>query len=801
MKKISFLITIRNVARQRLTSIISIAGLSVGLAGVFILTLYIINELSFDSGIKNADSIYRINTISDVHHMTYARCPYVLGTTLKNDVPEGLRISRVFNLYQSNIKLDQDLVKEDAIYCAENDIFELFGIDVLLGNKEGFLKRPESLVISEEMAGKYFGQKSPLGESVIIENNGQLFRMVVDGVYRNLPSNSSFKPEFLIPIEIGLDQMDMMITSSSSEPLGADYFASSWSMYIFFTTYLILPETYTPEMFESLLGAYKGKHYDEELGLSFEMQKYSDLYFNSTHITAGLDGGDRKSVMIYAVVTFLLLLTTVINYILMSTSSIEKRRKEIGVKMINGASRVRVISDILTETLAFSLLATLIGISLTEILLPYVSQTLFGKDLIINYVDNWVFTIMVILILLLVGAMSGIYLATRLTTRKPYEFLKPYCGRNKRSFIFTAGLGIIQLSLSVGLLICTGTIFSQMKYFRNADIGFDIKNVVSIDVSDELVKQKYESLKSEISLHPGVKSVSGSMWAPPTRSNMSMSLSRVDKPNEEVNLEGLMVDYDIASTLGLRIVDGSDFSRDKGTGPGNVIINQKAIETLGIEGSPIGVELSFGTICGVVKDFHIHSFHKEVPPTLIHFMPPGVKTMLLRFEENSKQAVIDHIESVWVEMDFEKPIEYTYLCDALEELYSNEQRFVRILTIFSIITMFIALLGIFGMARLTAERNTKQIGIRKVLGSESQGLVWKFLNHYFVMIAVSVVIATPISTLLMLRWLENFEFHGKISPLVYLFAILITIVVVFVTVASQVYRSANANPVDSLRYE
>jgi putative ABC transport system permease protein len=319
-------------------------------------------------------------------------------------------------------------------------------------------------------------------------------------------------------------------------------------------------------------------------------------------------------------------------------------------------------------------------------------------------------------------------------------------------------------------------------------------------MSDPGVRKNYEAVKNKIRSSAKVQDISGSMWSIPTGNTMGMTLPRVDDKSRFATVEGLMVDYNFVSTLGLKLLEGRDFSADMGNEAGNVIISKSAIEALGID-VPIGAKLNFGTVIGVVDDFHIHSFRNKIPPVLLQFNPQGVRTLMVKLSPDDISASVNFIRSIWDEFKVEKPFEYTFLSDSLNELYSEDKRFGKILMLFSGLTLFIALLGIFGMSMINAEIKTKEIGIRKVMGATPGDVLSKLSREFLILVLIAIVLAFPVAYILMTKWLQNFEYHGNIKLWIFPLAGLISAVLVFLTVGYHVNRIANSNPADALKYE
>jgi putative ABC transport system permease protein len=802
MIKFNLRLVLRNFIRQKMYSIINLTGLSVGLAGTFILLSYISTELRYDKHNKFLNHIYQINQELRTSGSIFSTTPYVLASTLHSDLPETFKLARYLNINNTRIKYENKIFNEKGVYCADNELFNILTFNVIEGNKENFLKEPNSVVITKSIAKKYFGDESPLGKLLIMENNGDRYDLTVTGLIKDLPVTSTFKPVIIINIDIALKQLDKLVISTSNEKNGPEYYANTWPMGFFFTTLVLFPDNYKPEYLETIMAGYEGKHFDKEpSGMKFKLQPYKEIYFHSDNIQGGdTPHGNLRNIYIYSVIALLLMLTASFNYVLLSTSRSEQRLKEFGLRMIAGAGRLLIIRQILGETIFISLLALPFGISITELVLPYVSQPLFNKLLTINYIENWHFTLSLIIVTTIIGIGSGMYLAVRTLISNPVDILKRTTGTGSGKSFFTKTINIVQITISIVLIICTGTIYIQIKYFKSSDLGFKTNNVISINISDDGVRKNYETIKNKIKSSPRFENVTGSMWALPTGNTMSIGLPRADDKSKIVNTEGLMVDYNFVRTLGLKLLEGRDFSQDMGSEAGNVIINRSAIEALGI-GNPIGTKLAFGNIIGVVEDFHVHSFQKKIPPMLLQFNPQGVRNILVKLGTNDRASSIEFIKGIWNEFAIEKPFEYTFLSDSINELYSEDNRFRKILMLFSGLTLFISLLGIFGMSMINAEKKTKEIGIRKVMGATPADILNKLVIEFLFLVSIAIFLAFPVAYIMMIKWLQNFEYHSNINLWVFVLAGLVSAIFVFLTVSFQVNKAANSNPVDTLKYE
>jgi putative ABC transport system permease protein len=725
-------LVLRNLYRQKIYTLINLTGMSVGLAGAFLLLLYVSNELRFDRFHAGLEQIYRINTVSFDHQNAFSSAPFVLSTTLKGDLPPDYKLARTMPLQTSRILFENELIPENAIFCADPELFQVLSFQITGGSLEAFDGGPQSAVISESMAKRYFGQENPVGQSLRLENQDDEFDLDIVAVFKDVPGYSSFRPDLLISHRIALQQLDKLVISSSAEPLGADYFAESWNMFIFFTSYVRLPEGASGDRLQELMDSYPGKQYEETLGFGFVLQKYADIHFGSDHITGQSGGGNKKSIYIYSAVAMLLLLTATLNFILLSIASLERRKREMGLKMIHGAAKKQVVRQILFETILFSIVGMIAGLTLTELLLPYISETLFEKQLSIHYVRDWPFTLAVLGISLVSGIAAGAFLSRNVLSEKALKLVQQSESGGKGRMGFARVLSMVQLAISMALMICAGVIISQLNYFACTDMGFDMKDVISISLKDKQAAEKVDALQERIAALPGAAQVSGAMWTPPTAKQMDVGVRLSGDPDKVVNMEGLMVDYNIVNTLGMHLVEGRDFDPALGSENGNLIANRSAVAALGLEDQALGATMNFGTIIGIVEDFHLHSLHSQVPPMILLFNPFGIKTILVKSLPGEVESLLAGIETQWDEITGGVTFEYTFLSDTLKELYAGESRFFRILGIFAALNLFISLLGIFGMTRLGTERRTREVGIRKVLGADSTHLLNRFLREYLI---------------------------------------------------------------------
>jgi putative ABC transport system permease protein len=789
---------IRLLEKHKVYTIVNLVGLIIGLAGFYILATFITNELSYDKNNRDLDRIYRINNRDLTTDVTYARTPYVLSRELRGAVGDGLDIVSMFHMSGCKVAKGTESFEEEEVYSADNSLFDILTFNILGGDNAAFLTTPNSVVISKSISMKYFGDDYSVGKVLTLMHNGGKTDLQVTGLFDDIPENSSFRPSILLSNELVLGLMDYLVISSSEKPLGREYYSSSWEMSILFTTIMKVSDNNTLSAVKTQLDKYEEEFYEANEAVEFFIQPYRDIYLGSAGIRATYVVGDKKLVKVYSLIAALLLITIVFNYVLLSIGVMKTRRKEFAIKYINGFSKRETLNRLIVENLVFAVVSAGLGMLIADSLMPYIGTILFGKEIVMGITVNWVLLLIIIAIPVLIGLCTGLILSFIPHSMKGWQVLdssENYSGTG----IGKKSIGVFQLIVAISIFICTLSVYSQINYFLKSDIGFDVNNIISLSISDNAVKEKYNTLKERFAAIPGVESVSGSMWAPPTRSNMTISLNRVDNPHEVVALQGLMVDYRFAGTLGLTFIEGRDFQEGIDPGEG-VILNRSAVKTLGISGEATGTILSFGTVIGVVEDFHIHSYHKVVPPMLIHLMPQGVRTLLVRFRDAGNHEVLSRIEDEWKGIVPGSIMNYIFLKDSLEDLYSQEKRSASILLIFSILTLLVALLGIFGMASLNTIQRRKEVGIRKTFGAESNSLITSFILRYVLLSVVASIIAIPLAYLMISRWLAGFEFHGPIPIMSFIIPVLVVIVTVILTVLWNVVNAAKTNPVDTIRY-
>jgi len=786
-----FKTAIRNIARNKIFSIINIVGLTIGLASSFLILLYVLNETGYDKYHKKRNQIYRVITeYIDSWEQPGTAC--ILAPTMKSDFPEIEFIARI-NTIITSLKKGEEYINERYFRTADNDIFEIFTLPFLKGNPKTALADPFSVVISESMADKYFENQDPLGKVLTIMAMDEEIQLTVTGVMKDIPENSTYKADFIGTTELAIKYWGKRFNNKN--------FTVDWSATYFGQTYILLPKNCKASELEQKFSGFEKKYLPEGFRMKFHLQPLTDVYLKSSHFMNNRGAiGNIKNVYIFSFIGLFILIIACINYIILSTARSATRSKEIGIRKVIGAGRKNLAKQILGESVIVSFISLPIALLLVHLLLPTVNQ-LFNKELIINYTQNWQFIIGFIFVTLFVGLISGSYIAFYLSSFRPVEVLKSKINTGITKSVYRRILITVQLIIFIVLILGTGIIFRQIHYANNKDMGFNKEGIVIIYYDDDEFRRRYESFKNEVAKNPNIINVSGAMFSPPYNGGMEWDVPGVDDPSQVTKVEGLAVDFNYIETYEFKLKEGRSFSREFPSDSSAIILNETAVKELGLV-DPVGKKINNRTIIGVIKDFHLHSFHMEIKPMIIDIMRlKYAREVVVRIHPGKISETISFLEDKWEEFAPDSPFEYSFFDDALEQLYREEQIFGKIISIFTFLAIFIASLGLFGLSLFIAEQRTKEIGIRKVFGS-SVSRIFKLISKEFIlMVLIANLIASPIAYYFMNKWLENFAYRTKIEIWLYIVAVALSMFIVLITMSFQTLKAAYTNPAESLRYE
>lgn len=818
MIKNYFKIAWRNIKRQKGYTFINIAGLAIGMAVCILILMFVRDELSYDTYHEHKDRIYRIERqwFAADGSLRGALCSVAPSFVpfLENEFPEMKHIVRMLGTGETLISIGDTNFVEERFYFAEHDIFEVFTIPLIKGDPKTALENPNSLVLSESMALKYFGDEDPMGKIMKVGSSKDGFQ--VTGIMEDVPKNA----------HLHFDMLASFITLKGVQTYyrdGSDYFFGTTNFSDNVTyVYMRLAENTDPRDVAARIPGFLDRHlpsFEDDSGNIVKpsqwntllLRKVTDIHLRS-HTNNELEAnGDIRYVTLFTLIAVFILIIACINFMNLSTARAVKRAKEVGLRKVVGANRRLLITQFLGESQLIALLAMVLALVIVAVFLPYFSA-FSGHDLGFNLLINPLGLFILISVFLITGLAAGLYPAFYLSAYKPATILRGELSRGTRGTIIRKALVVFQFAISAVLIICVSVVFKQMRFLQNADLGYQRENMVMIP-ADRTVRQSWRDIKQELLKNPRILAATTSKRAPSGR--------LLDAPGFRIEINGEVVDnpfsmphnraeHDFFKTYGMKIVAGRDFSREHPTDEDEAfIINETAVRRLGLN-SPeeaIGMPLSTqapnrsGRVIGVVADFNYESMHHEIIPMLTYIRLQEANTVALRITAGNTQETIAYVQSVWDKFNPGYSISYTFLDDRLSELYRNEVRMMQMFGYFSILAIFIACLGLFGLASFTTEQRTKEIGVRKVLGATLSNIVTLLSKEYSKWVLFANIIAWPVAYFGMKIWLRNFAYRVNIGLTIFILTALLTFLIALLTVSYQSVKAALGDPAQALRYE
>jgi putative ABC transport system permease protein len=802
-------IAIRNLLRYRFISFINLFGLTMGLTCCLLITVYILNELSYDKYNKNAKNIYRVtrsfNNSDGVVSLTLSTISPPFGYYFPTDFPEIKKMTRLFDNGPTPTKYKDKIFNEKSLYFADENLFDVFTVKVLKGNPKTALTGPFSAMLTEETAQKYFGDEDPMDKTIRVNNQ---FDVKVTGIYKAFPSNAHMHPGMLLSFN----------TLKDSTIYGERNLERNWGNNSFFT-YLLLPGNYPPERLERQFPAFldrrmAGQEYVGKKASNFTklgLQKLTDIHLYSHTDYEAEPNGDMSRVYIFSAIALFILLIACINYMNLSTARSALRAKEIGIRKVTGARKNELIIQFLGESVLICWLAILLAGLFTFLALPALNK-MSGQTLSFYTLLQWKIMVPLLLTPFVVGILSGLYPALFMSSFQPIKTLKGLFKVGGNSISFRKVLVVVQFSISIILIITTVIVFQQLSYIRNKSLGFDKEHVVTMAYTTEVANQ-YDAFRNELLQNSAFKSMTRSSRVPTGRllDNMG-AYTYVGDSSKPVTTDIKFVasDHDFTSTFGIKMVAGRYFSRDYGTDTASFVLNESSVRSLGWKDAreAIGKDFRYGGqrghIIGVINDFHFESMHEPIAPMIMLMPPPSqafYNRLSVKISGNNILSALSTMEAAWKKYFPETPVDYTFLDDDYNKLYQAEQRQATIFTLFACIAIFIACLGLFGLSAFAISQRIKEIGIRKVLGANVQGIVGLLSRDFLILVGIASLMAFPIAWFAMNSWLKDFAYRINIQWWVFIAAGIVAALIAFATVSLQAIKAAVANPVKSLRTE
>jgi len=778
-------VALRNMKRQKGYSLINILGLAVGMACCILILLWVQDELSYDRFHENSKCIYRVAIQQDLQDGTnrYAITPAPLAPALKETYPEITDASRVYKL-QSVVRYKEAQFREDYI-MTDPSFLKMFTFPLIKGDLNTVLNNPSSIVITQEIAEKYFGKEEPLGKTLNIHNT---FDLIVTGVLKNIPHNSHLKFNLIIPFVL-------------AKKLGSSL--NSWHEYQYYT-YVQLGKGTTASQVNKKIKNIVAK-IDPNTSSKPYLQSLTKIHLHSD-AKYDIEGrGDIRYVYIFTVIALFVLLIACINYMNLSTARSTNRAKEIGVRKVVGASQTNIMHQFFGESVIVAFVALIIAVFMIEFFLPFFNN-LSGKQLSLEDIGSIGILVRLFCVALITGIISGSYPAVLLSSFRPVRILKSTLAIGSRGATFRKALVVVQFSLSIMLLLGAGIVHKQLNYIQNKKLGFDKDHLLYVPLVSQTDTQAYYSFKNELKQNAKILGVTASDRI---LTNIDSKTSNIHwegkNPDETIYLYRYIVDFDFIETLKMELVEGRRFSPEFPTDLTKAfIVNQEVVKLMGIE-KAADKRLKFwgidGTIIGVVKNFHFKPLQNIIEPIAMLVFPKYLRYVYIRIQPQDISSTLAFIKKTWKKFYPYSLFEYEFLDDNFGAMYKTEQRMGNILNCFSVLGILVACLGLFGLVAFTAEQRTKEIGIRKVLGASVPGLVLLLSKEFIRWVFIANVIAWPIAYFAMNRWLQNFAYRINIGWGVFVTAALFALGIALFTVGFQSAKAALANPSDALRYE
>ena len=804
-------IAFRNLNKNRGYSLINILGLAVGIACCVIILLYVQNELSYDKFYKNSDSIYRVYIKSSINGQESCNCKTAapLGNALVHDFPEVSTSTRI-GFFGNHVLVYKDKVyRERRLYTADSNFFDVFSIPLIYGNHNTVLSGPNSIVMTKSTAKKYFGNENPVGKILYVDSQSSY---KVTGLMEDFPKNSSFRCDILLSM------------STYAETKNDNWLNMSY------TTFIVLQKGTDPFVFQkklkSIVSNYVAPQAESALGIPFSeflskgnkwdfyLQPLASIYLYSERdygIDPNTEWGDQNRsnidyVYLFSAIAVFILLLAIINFINLTTARSETRSKEVGIKKTLGSNKAKLIGQFLTESIIVALLSVLISIALIEIILPSFNQ-LAGKDFKFDLFSSAYAIPGLILFAVFVGVLSGSYPAFYLSSFRPVHLFKSNFEKKIKKSALRSGLVVIQFTVSIALIIGAIIIKDQLNYIQNKDLGFNKEYLYAIK-NFGIPGNKLQVIEQELLRNPEIISLTNSsiMFYPGIPGDgYSYNERQISNP---ISSQYLDVDYDFLKTYKIPLLQGRFFSEEFPSDTLSVVINEAMNKECGIE-NPVGNQLiQIGRqkpykIIGVIKNFNYQSLHEQIKPLVLFLSPvqQAASILAIRISSTNINNTIAFINNTWKNITGGEDIYSSFIDQDLASLYKSEDRAATVATVFSGLAIFIACLGLFGLASFVTEQRKKEIGIRKVLGASVLELITMLSREFTKWVLIANLIAWPLAYYLMNNWLNNFAYRTNITLWVFIVSGIIALLIALLTVCYHAIKAAMANPVESLRYE
>jgi len=801
MIKNYFITAIRNMLRHKGFSLINILGLAIGLAAFLLITIFVRYELSFDGMHKK--NIYRLDEVQSFEGMVapqnVALSMYPMASTLNAEFPEITKATHIYGFEKYSFNNGEKKIYLPKIFMADSSFLQVFDFPLVHGDRATALTEPTSLLLTEESAAKIFGKENPIGKT-IVHYGGDTVTFKVTGILKNIPKNSHL-------------QFDGIASFKNIEdPEWLNGWGGNWV-----NTYLELAPNTNIAALESKFPAYLRKHKGEEGVKNYKLflQSLKTVHAGSVNVTHDYNNFqkfDSRYTYIFSILAILVLVIACINFINLSTALSSSRAKEVGIRKSVGAFRLQVAGQFIGESILVSLFALVVALGIIYLSLPFL-RNLTERDLQLPLSSQPIMFLFLIGLAIAVGFLSGLYPAAFLSGFNPSRVLKGLIENVGGRPTMRNTLVIGQFSAAIILIIGTLLATQQLIFMQRQPTGFNREQVVIIPLS-RIANQKYDALKQELLKNTAITGVTGSGQRLGNNFHQSNARFKSDSGMRELTTSQVLVDFNYLAFYNIQLLEGRNFSEGRGDNGRGYIINESMAKELLKDkpGTPLrsligknyamGWEDSLGTIIGIAKDFNFNSLHHKIETLTMEVKKEwGYSEMSVRIDGNHAQQALNYISNVWSKMVPDLFFDYTFLDDHFAKLYQSDKQVSVVMSILAGLAIFIACLGLFGLATFTAQRRTKEIGIRKVVGASVFQITALLSKDFLKLVLVSFIIAVPVAWIGMSKWLEDFAYRINISVWVFVVAGICAIAIALLTISFQSIKAALANPVKSLRSE
>ena len=807
----SYLLTAyRNILKNKFYSILNIIGPAIGIACAILILLYVRDELTFDRHSPDYQRIYRLESDFTISGKTTKAglVPMPMAPTLKDEYPEIESFARFAGFGLQDILFEYNDLKffEDNIYFTDSTVFEIFDYDFILGSPDGALTEPNTIVITESFASRYFGDENPVGQELKSSNFG-IFR--VTGVIKDVPANSHLKFDCLLSMATIVELQG--VDNFNSRAAGA-----FWNISVF--AYIKLVKNADIETLLDKFPQFYDKYMrslGDQINASFSLMatRIDKVHYNPS-LEFDLPVGNFSYIIIFSLVGLFMILIASLNYMNMATARSVTRAKEVGLRKVIGASKGSLIRQFLSESMVLVLLALIVALIITILSIPQFNA-LTGKAIALGELFRPVTLLMVLGITVFVGLVSGSYPSFYLSSFLPVEVLQSNVNPRQGKGLMRKILVVFQFAVAGILIICTIIVSRQQKYIHHKDLGLNKENVMIIPMRDTaFMRLQLQPFKNELMENPNILGVTSSQLIPPLMASKVVFMVEKDSSMVELATSFSIVDADFIDVMGIQLVQGRDFDKERPADfTSAFIVNEEAVKAFGWGDNPLGKRIRLGTggregeVIGVVKDFHFSSIHNKIEPFIFVVSQNPNTNFYIRIAGDNIPATIDFVSRTMADLGYNLPFNYFFFSDKLDEMYTAENKLNSLFNIFSLLTIFIACLGLLGLTSYVTEQRSKEISIRKIMGAEAKQVVWLLNKDFLILVLISNLISWPVAYYFMDKWLLGFAYRMDfgLSPFVaatvvpFLLSLVITMVIAFITTSLVSVRAAGTNPVNTLR--